>query len=443
MSDRTIASRGRLRGAAIALSAAGALAFTPAAFAATYNVTSTSGLVSAIAASNAAGGSNVINVAPDANGTYFPTAPITIAAGNNLEISGAPKNQATTAAATQTVISGQQVNPLTANFITVADGASLLVKGLTISSATANGYSVIEDNGNVEIDNTAFFGNGGTILSLDQTGADVPNATVDNSFLGNSLLDAVENNSGNATLNNDTITGNQHGGVGFGSGNTVLNNTLIADNGTSLNCQGGAPTSESNSIDDDGSCGVTQVSRSSLKIPTGGALSYNGGPTLTLKLGAGSSAFGAGNALLCLSSDQRFFARGGTCDVGSYQSSGTTQATYSTAPICTVASINESSSTSVASTETVNVTDPGGPGLGPDANVLGTFVSGSGTVAVPTNAFGYDETNPTASDPSLTDSPAAGPFAVTASKPLGDVTSGDTKWQFTVSDWLGNTATCK
>ncbi len=446
MSNRTIASRGRLRGAVMALSVAGAMALAPAALAQTVTTVSTSAqLVTAIANANTAGGTNEIILTPDTNGLYEPTAPITIQPGDNLEITSEPKNQATTTLTTNTQMNLGNVVPEQANAFTVSDGASLLLKGFSVTAGAFSGFSVIEDNGNVELDNMVFFGNLGTVVSEDQTGIDVPQLTIDNSFLGNNQEDSVENNTGNATLNNVTVTGNTTGGVGS-SGTTVLNNTLVANDGANQNgdCFGSGFTANS-TIDNDGTCGGTTDTLASLKIPS--SLSYNGGPTFSPKLGAGSAAYGAGNPAYCLSDDQRFFATSATtCDVGSYQENATSQATNNTVPICTVFQINESNNPSIASTETVNVTDPGGPGIGPDADIAGTFTRGTGTVAFPTDstALGFfPATDPTAIDPSLTDEPSTGPFPVTASKPVGDVTPGDTSWQFTVQDWLGNSTTCK
>jgi hypothetical protein len=42
-------------------------------------------------------------------------------------------------------------------------------------------------------------------------------------------------------------------------------------------------------------------------------------------------------------------------------------------------------------------------------------------------------------DPSY---PSLAAYPVTATKPLGDLTAGDTKWSFYTSDWLGNTTYC-
>ncbi len=446
MSNWTIASRGRVRGAAIALSAVGALAFAPAALAQPpVTVTNTTGLISAINAANSAGGTNEIILAPDGtNGPYEPTTPITVAPGDNLEISGEPKNQATTTLNTETDINGSAETNLQQDLITVDSGANLLLKGFSISSSVSDGFYTVEVNGNAEIDNMAFFGENGTIVGVDQSSlTQVPNVTIDNSFLGNSAIDSVENNTGNASFNDDTITGNFTGGIVFGSGNTVLNNTLIANNGSAPDCQNGTPTSETNSIDNDGSCGVTTKTLTQIALPTGGALSYKGGPTPVLVLKSTSVVYGAGNTAYCLSDDQRFFAKGSTCDVGSYQQNNTAQYTDTAPPICTVYQTNESNNPAVASTQTVNVTDPSGPGLGPDVNIEATFLKGSGTISMPTTPVGYPETNPNAVDPSLLDAPTDGPYPVTASKPVGDLTVGDTSWEFLVQDWLGNSTTCK
>ncbi|MGO9974717.1 MAG: choice-of-anchor Q domain-containing protein [Solirubrobacteraceae bacterium] len=445
MSNRTIASRGWLRGALLALSAAGALTFAPAALAQTpVTVSTTAAFNTAIANANAAGGSNIIILAPGVE--YLPTAPITITAGDNLEIEGTPGQQATTSASTETVLSGQEVQPLTSNFITVAPGASLLMKGFAVTaSATSQGtFDVVEVNGNAEFDNMAFYGNPGVAIAADQTSqTQVPYVVIDNTDISGGLLDGVDNNSGNVTLNNVTDFDNTGFGLFSGGPSTTVNNSLIAVDAAG-DCEG-TPTTVNNSFsdttDDSGTCGDTDSS--TLHLSHLDALAYVGGPTPTEVPTTGSSLFGAGNPMLCLTDDQRFYKRGSTCDVGAYQSSGTSQVPDTTPAVCTVANINETSS---PATETVDATDTGGPGFGPDANVIGTFTRGSGTVAVltdsATNPLGYDLTSPGATDPSELDAPSPGPLVVTASKSAGTHTPGDTSWQFSVTDWLGNTTTC-
>ena len=54
--------------------------------------------------------------------------------------------------------------------------------------------------------------------------------------------------------------------------------------------------------------------------PQLGALSVNGGPTLTIPLPAGSPAIGGGLNAACPATDQRgFFRTDGQCDVGAYE----------------------------------------------------------------------------------------------------------------------------
>jgi hypothetical protein len=316
--------------------------------------------------------------------------------------------------------------------LTVASGASLLLKGIAITEGAADAptdFDTIEDNGNLVVDNVSMYNNTGSAISVDQL-TTVPSATVDNSSIANGQYDGIENNSGNLTLNNTTVADNNTGGIEIGltAVSTVLNNTMvIANDNVNADCYGsGSVTSQDDSLDDDGSCNVTYsgVADSSIGLPAGENLVYVGGPTLVYKT-TGPAPINAGDAAVCLPDDQRFFRRGSGCDIGAYQTTGTSQATDTTPPTCTVppGGIVESNDPKIASTETVDATDPAG--IGPDANVVGTFTRGSGTVAVPT----------------ITD--AASVLPVTASKPVGDLTVGDTQWSFTVTDWLGNTATCQ
>jgi hypothetical protein len=194
---------------------------------------------------------------------------------------------------------------------------------------------------------------------------------------------------------------------------------------------------------DESSCGTNGVTVSTgldLKI---GQTVTNGGPTITTSLKTGNPAIGKGLAQYCPSADQRFFlytqGTGGTCDVGAYQTTGT-QDVSTQGPVCTIQSINESSNPAVASTEVVNAQEPAGSiGLGADA--VNYTITNNGTVSYPVNGttwFNAPDQVLTI-DPSY---PSLAAYPVTATKPLGDLTAGDTKWSFYTSDWLGNTTYC-
>ena len=104
-----------------------------------------------------------------------------------------------------------------------------------------------------------------------------------------------------------------------------------------------------------------------------------------MALKTGNPAIGKGLATYCPTADQRFFlytqGTGGTCDVGLHTRRTGVQDTSTTGPTCTIGSINESNNASVASTETVNVAESGGIGLGPDA--VNYTITNNGTVGYP------------------------------------------------------------
>jgi len=67
----------------------------------------------------------------------------------------------------------------------------------------------------------------------------------------------------------------------------------------------------------------------------------------------------------------------------------------------------------------------------------------NGTVSYPTvGSTWFADLNPSATIPSMVDFPSNSPLAVTASKPAGDTTVGDTKWSFDATNWLGITTYC-
>jgi hypothetical protein len=137
-------------------------------------------------------------------------------------------------------------------------------------------------------------------------------------------------------LRNTTIAGNMEVGGTFPEGaglwvegsisavNTIIAGNIETTTGTTQNCNTLGATG-SNNLADDASCagGGTFTQSPGLNL---GTLDYNGGPTQTIALGAGSSAIGAGDVTTCTNApvnslDQRSFPRDAThCDVGAYQS---------------------------------------------------------------------------------------------------------------------------
>lgn len=120
------------------------------------------------------------------------------------------------------------------------------------------------------------------------------------------------------------------GGPGFvntlGSELEIVN-TIIANDYGQPNCDGDF-TSLGYNLSNDSSCDLTHPSDiQDIEDPLLGALSDNGGETLTHALQFGSAAVDAGNNRLCLPYDQRYYSRPSDgnqddvpqCDIGAYE----------------------------------------------------------------------------------------------------------------------------
>jgi large repetitive protein len=197
---------------------------------------------------------------------------------------------------------------------------------LTVTGSTFNGNS------------TGYYGGGAVYNSLGT-------ATITNStFYGNTCLSyggAIDNYYGALTLINDTIDGNSstfYGGGLYDAGTTsqsVLINTIIAGNsapyGPDTYGTVAAAKSFNNLIGIDDASGLTNGVNGNLVgtaanpiNPLLGALQYNGGPTMTQALLAGSPAINGGNNAYAPGPfDQRGpgYGRisGGTIDIGAYE----------------------------------------------------------------------------------------------------------------------------
>jgi hypothetical protein len=432
-----IASRLRL-GALCALPAVAAgLAFAPSALATVFTATNTAQLVADINSANTAGGQNEIILSPAT--TYAPTTPLTITSGDFLEITGPPQNNATSQSKAA-IFSGTSVNPDTSPPMTVAPGAHAVFKAFNTNAGGVT-TTQFEINGTAEFDNMAVEGGANNDIEIDST-TQTASVVVNDSLVANAGALGIQNDTQSSLYVNDSTiadnsdeTGVNGGGV---AGNVVMNNTLLVNNsqnGSGEDCAesffGVGTVTATNSIDDDGTCGVTTSSSVNLGTPKFGT-----GPVASAAITTSSSAYTLGGAG-CEPVDGRFFTFS-HCAVGAYQVSGAT-APDATAPACTIQSVNESTNPAVASTEVVNAMDAGS-GLSLDA--ISGATTTNGTVAWPViMGTPWDETTPSnANDPDLA---TTGAFPVTATKPVGDLTTGDTKWSFTATSWSGISSLCK
>jgi hypothetical protein len=478
MSHRTIAWRLRRRGALLALPAAVValgLADAPSALAdATCAASTAATLNSCVTNADAAGaGFTIIQIPANAKLTGL-TGPYTLT--GHTEITGPPTNQVALNGTTDAQINGTGDTTLTsADLFKVSSGANVIFKALDMNlcgSTTAFACVHVGSGAQVEFDSMAFEQANGVPLIVDSGGTVTLNES--------SVVDGAGNGptiSGTANFNNVTISDNNADGIVNQAGSTVnLNNTVIDFNNTGAGAGrscAAAVQSAASSQADDPSCGANvTVPVANTACPTTlgsailvaqcrinlGASNFNGGPTETqipadpagtFSGSTGpSSLTGAGNALTCAVSDQRFFLKTpGSCDIGAYQSTGAHN-TETTGPTCRVTALSETSPAS----EQVTITD-GMSGIGPDAitnaTISSTFSGGAGTVAWPViTGTLFDQTSPGGASAALQDFPnnattgtGAG-FVVTATKLAADTTVNDTHWSFDATNWLGETTLC-
>jgi CSLREA domain-containing protein len=177
--------------------------------------------------------------------------------------------------------------------------------------------------GPIAVAGTTFSGNhagafGGAIAGNDETVANSTFTANDAGIGGGALF--ID---GTLSLVNSTVAVNSGYGVfKVASGTTTVTNSILANNSPG-NCAGGVTDGGGNLQwpTADVSCVGTHGD------PRLGSLQYNGGPTPTMGLGAGSAAIDAGQSSGCLPTDQRGVARpqdgdgdgAAACDIGAYE----------------------------------------------------------------------------------------------------------------------------
>ena len=427
--------------------AAAALAFTSAASAATtqpvvYTPTDSTTLQTDISTADGAA-PGTLSIIQLCGCSYQPTESLPLS--GNIEITGPPTFQSQLDVNQDPDISGGVVfnlSPAVPLFV-INPGANILFKGFDLTNGgNGEGVGSVEViGGNIELDNMAVSGSLGSAMVL-QEGS----ATLANTSVTGGVADGIEQNgTATVTLLSDTFSYN---GLGAIEGPNISSyNTLFDKNaqGGGAGACGQLGTAGDTFVDDysnDSSCGTSGVTVSTLVSRDTNLSGFYGGPTLTAQLKTGNPAIGHGLPQYCPTADQRFFlytqGSGGTCDVGSYQTTGV-QDTSTTGPTCTIASVNESTDPTVPSMETVNAAEASGIGIGADG--VNYTITNNGTVSYPVSGSSWFN----ATSPSLTIDPAypsTSAYPVTAAKPVGDLTVNDTKWSFYASDWLGNTTYC-
>lgn len=234
----------------------------------------------------------------------------------------------------------QGVNP--AGALDVHGGANVTLTNSTVSNNTGSGV--------LSIEGAVLVRGGGTLWVLGSTFSNNANSMINgrggsitndgSTQVFNSTFSGNQAGGGGALLNGpgaalvvrfSTITGNQAGSGGAiynASGSATVSNTLISGNTASVGpaCYGGIATGVQPSLVDNlANC---SVSGSPPIVGTAilGPLAFNGGPTQTHALLAGSLGVNAGDAVACSlypisSVDQRGSPRpqGPGCDLGAYE----------------------------------------------------------------------------------------------------------------------------
>ncbi len=302
------------------------------------------------------------------------------------------------------------------------NGAAIMsnVGTLTVTNSTFSGNTVSGRGGGIDIEggtatisNSTFSNNTADAWAGEGVGAGVSNTsgtmTIANStFSGNNAeAGGAIGNSGTLTVTNSTLAGNHANlyangimtGVRddiylAGGGSTTIKNTILANGPprTGLdpynfggNCvTNGTLVNGGGNFDDDGTCGVTQVSTASLKL---GSLANNGGPTQTIALGTGSVAIDAGLDAICAAApvnnlDQRGYRRpaGAHCDSGAYEFGAIN-------PIQTTALGSVSGTGSFAGSATLTATLAVG-GTGVAGKSVAFTLNGTGVGSATTNISG-------------------------------------------------------
>jgi CSLREA domain-containing protein len=200
-------------------------------------------------------------------------------------------------------------------------GASLTLDHLTLANGSAADGGGVRNDGNLVVTNSLFLNNhatgmGGAIANATSaTLANVSNTT----FSGNGATDgsAILNQGGSLTVTHSTFAGSDTSGsvlyTSPASINSTVTNSLLARGLATQNCNV-APTSATNNLIDDGSCGSSPAT---LGLDS---LGDHGGATATYNLLFDSPAIDTGDPANCATVDQRGQIRDDwQCDIGAFE----------------------------------------------------------------------------------------------------------------------------
>jgi hypothetical protein len=223
--------------------------------------------------------------------------------------------------------------------IEIGDAANALIEDNTFTANESDyGGAIHVSEGNVTIQNNAFLNNeavdeGGALYLSEAGGGGAVVSIINNTFDGNiANADggaAIRNRFSDASIYNNTFTNNSTPGVGavlyVDSGSqTEFANNIFEDNTGTDTCAVNAPvsfTNQGNNLFDSASgCspGGSDLTGTTANL---GAVTNNGGPTVSRLPGGGSDAIDAASATYAPAVDQRGAARpfGGVDDIGSVE----------------------------------------------------------------------------------------------------------------------------
>ena len=386
-------------------------------------------------------------------GRYVPKSPITIS--KNLTITGSHAAQAVPGQAAYQIDGSQQSSANPGNLFTINSGVTLTLEGFQLSQGGSTGFAQILDNGNLVSWGVNFGGAPGAGINVAAGGT----ATLNQSTVASAIQDEIDDSGSSLTLNNVTMADGQAIAIDDkGGGPITLNNSVLAAQ-VGAECvgftsQNGGP----GSMDDDGTCGVQHSNDPNVDAAKPAVAGSNGGPSFSYQFAANSPTVGAGVSSLCPTTDQRFFVNpaggsGHTCDIGSVTNSASQEtaaqagSTPSTGALtCTVSAVI----TGPPKQQQVTVTDTLS-GLGLEAGSAtdpqpGTpSTPGDNTPVGPPfgTSPGDTITNLFISNGSVAFTPFAAPsnsgLVLTATKTNQ---SSRTSWNFTATNWAGNSKAC-
>ncbi|MFZ3004444.1 MAG: DUF4347 domain-containing protein, partial [Undibacterium umbellatum] len=232
-------------------------------------------------------------------------------------------------------------------------GIHLATKSVTLLNNTFEGNTAVTNGGgvalgiigagNFTVTNNTFSNNtsgasnvvagkgGGLQISSfsGSTGSIINNTIVSNHFIGKSTLNTdlvsadggglhVEGSPGVITLSNNLIANNTSTGAAGNNGADLVLGRNLTVNGAN-NIFGTTAGTYTSSMS--GGNTINNLTGTISTVPSMGALAYNGGPVKTISIAGGSSAVGAGTTSGAPTTDARGVNRGGSIDIGAYESS--------------------------------------------------------------------------------------------------------------------------